>query len=204
MGFYSRHISPRPCEWMMSDPRMAALRQELLSDVGGDVLEIGFGTGLNLPRYPKQVGSLTTVELNPGMNILARRRVSQSGIAVDQRSLGGEVSPFGDDTLDCMMSTWTLCSIPEAGRALAETYLVLRPGGRFAFLEHGLAAGPRVQNWQRRPNPVRRPIGDGCRLDLDVEVVVREQPFGGLGVEQSVMNGVPRTHGTMYRDVATK
>jgi ubiquinone/menaquinone biosynthesis C-methylase UbiE len=204
MGFYSRHIFPRLCEWMMSDPRMAALRHDLLADVGGDLLEIGFGTGLNLPHYPPHVEKLTTVDPNPGMNRLARRRVAESGIAVDQRTLGGEALPFGNNSFDCVVSTWTLCSIPDAGRALAELYRVLRPGGRFVFLEHGLAAEPRVQKWQRRLNPLQRLIGDGCRLDLDVEAVVRGRPFDDLEVERFVMERVPRTHGTMYRGVATK
>ena len=122
---------------------MAELRSELLADVGGEVLEIGFGTGLNLPHYPEHVRRITTVDPNPGMNKLARRRIAESGIAVDQRALGGEALPFEDETFDCVVSTWTLCSIPEVGRALGEVYRVLRPGGRFVFLEHGLSDDPR-------------------------------------------------------------
>jgi ubiquinone/menaquinone biosynthesis C-methylase UbiE len=204
MGLYSRHIFPRLCEWMMGDPRMAALRHDLLADVGGDVLEIGFGTGLNLPYYSKQVGKLTTVDPNPGMNKLARRRVAEVNIAVDQRTLSGEELPFGDGTFDCVVSTWTLCSIPDADRALAEVYRVLRPCGGFIFLEHGVSESPGVQEWQRRLNPIQRAIGDGCRLDLDVEAIVRGQPFGDLEIERFVMERVPRTHGTMYRGAATK
>ena len=204
MGLYSRYIFPRLCDWVMDDPRMAKLRSELLSDVGGEVLEIGFGTGLNLAHYPSSVRKITTVDPSPGMNRLAQRRVTESGIEVDQRTLGGEELPFGDETFDSVVSTWTLCSIPEVGRALAEVYRVLKSGGRFVFLEHGLSGDPGVQRWQRRLNPIQRVLGDGCRLDLDVGAVVRSQPYRDVAVERFDMERVPRTHGTMYRGVATK
>jgi ubiquinone/menaquinone biosynthesis C-methylase UbiE len=204
MGLYSRVIFPRLCHWVMSDPRMTRLRQELLSDVGGAILEVGFGTGLNLPHYPEHVRKVVTVDPNPGMNQLARRRVAASGIEVDQRAQGGEQLPFADETFDCVVGTWTLCSIPEAGRALAEIHRVLRPGGKYVFVEHGLSDDPKVRRWQRRLNPLQRRLADGCRLDLDVESVVRAQPFRLVQVERFLMERTPRTHGTMYRGAATK
>lgn len=204
MGVYARIIFPRLCDWVMSDPRMAALRKETLAEVGGEVLEVGFGTGLNLPHYPSGVRRIATVDPNPGMNERARRRVAESGMVVDQRVLGGEKLPFEDGSFDCVVSTWTLCSIPEIGRALAEVYRVLRPGGRFVFLEHGLSDDPTVRRWQRRLNPLQRLVGDGCRLDLDVPALVGSQPFADINVERFLMEKVPRTHGTMYRGVATK
>jgi ubiquinone/menaquinone biosynthesis C-methylase UbiE len=204
MGLYSRLIFPRLCDWMMSDTRMSALRTDLLAEVGGEVLEIGFGTGLNLPHYPPHVRRITTADPNPGMWKLARRRIAESGIAVDPRVAGGEGLPFENDTFDCVVSTWTLCSIPDARRALSEVYRVLKPGRRFLFLEHGLSEDPAVQGWQRRLNPLQRVLGDGCRLDLDVEAVVRSQPFRDMAVQRFEMERVPRTHGTMYRGVATK
>jgi ubiquinone/menaquinone biosynthesis C-methylase UbiE len=204
MGLYSRHIFPRLCDRVMNDPRMVKLRSGLLADVGGEVLEVGFGTGLNLPHYPDHVRRITTVDPSPGMTKLARKRVSGSGIEVDQRCLGGEQLPFEDGTFDCVVSTWTLCSIPEVGRALSEVYRVLRSGGRFVFLEHRISDHPNVRKWQRRLNPVQRLLGDGCRLDLDIEAVVRSQPFRGVAVQRFEMERVPRTHGTMCRGVATR
>jgi len=204
MGFYSRIVFPRLCDWMMSDARLSELRHTLLADVGGEILEIGFGTGLNLAHYPATVQRIATVDPNPGMDRLARPRVAGSGIAVDQRSRRGEELPFADGTFDWVVSTWTLCSIPDARRALGEIYRVLRPGGRFLFLEHGLSDRPRVQRWQRRLNPIQRIVGDGCRLDLDVESTVRSRPFQNVAVERFEMERMPRTHGTMYRGVATR
>ncbi len=204
MGIYSRHLFPRLCDWAMSAPRMGKLRSEILAEVGGEVLEIGFGTGLNLAHYPEHIRRLATVDPNPGMGRLARRRIADSHIEVDQRGLRGEALPFDDETFDVVVSTWTLCSIPEVGRALAEVYRVLKPGGRFIFLEHGLGHDPGVQRWQRRLNPVQRLVADGCRLDLNVEAVVRSQPFYEVLVDRFEMERVPRTHGTMYRGVATK
>ena len=204
MGLYSRQILPRLCDWVMSDPRMSRLRQEALAEVGGDVLEIGFGTGLNLPHYPEHVRRITTVDPNPGMNERAGRRVAESGMAVDQRALSGEELTFENETFDCVVSTWTMCSIPDVGRALAEVHRVLRPGGRFVFLEHGLSDEPAIQKWQRRLNPIQRVLGDGCRLDLNVPALVGSQPFTGLKVDRFEMERMPRTHGTMYRGVATK
>jgi len=204
MGLYSRVVFPHLCDWVMSEPRMARLRSELLADVGGEVLEIGFGTGLNLPHYPVHVRRITTVDPNPGMNRLARRRIAEGGIAVDQRVLSGEALPFEDESFDCVVSTWTLCSIRDAGRALDEVYRVLRPGGRFVYLEHGISDDPAVRRWQRRLNPLQRLLGDGCRLDLDVSALVGSRPFADLVVERFEMERVPRTHGTMYRGRAGK
>ena len=204
MGLYSRVIFPRLCDWLMSDPKMAALRSESLAPVRGEILEIGFGTGLNLSHYPKWVRRVTTVDPNPGMGNLAHQRIAASGIDVDHRVLSGEELPFAEGSFDCVVSTWTLCSIPDPSRALREIHRVLKPGGQFVFLEHGLSDHPGVRRWQRRLNPIQRRLGDGCRLDLDVEAVVRGQPFADVRIERFVLDRMPRTHGTMYRGAAVK
>jgi ubiquinone/menaquinone biosynthesis C-methylase UbiE len=204
MGFYSRVIFPRLCDWMMSDRRMAALRGETLARVGGEILEIGFGTGLNLPHYPEPVRRIAAVDPNAGMGKLARKRIDESRIRVDQHVLSGEELPFDHGSFDCVVSTWTLCSIADADRAVREVHRVLRPGGCFLFLEHGLSEDPGVRAWQRRLNPIQRRLGDGCRLDLDVEAIVRGQPFADVRIERFVMERTPRTHGTMYRGAAVK
>jgi ubiquinone/menaquinone biosynthesis C-methylase UbiE len=204
MGLYSRVIFPRICDCLMGNRVMSRYRKDLLAGVDGDVLEIGFGTGLNLPHYPEHIRKVTTADPSAGMNRLARRRIARSGIVVDQRILGGEELPFEDDTFDSVVSTWTLCSIPDVGRALREVYRVLRPGGQFVFLEHGLSDDPKVQRWQRRLNWLQKSLAGGCRLDLDVEGVVKAQPFRDVDLDRFVMERTPRTHGMMYRGKAVK
>ncbi len=193
MGLYSRVIFPRLCEWAMSDPKMAALRGEALAAVAGEVLEIGFGTGLNLEHYSSQVRRIVAIEPGEGMNRLARRRIAQSRIEVDLHSQSALGMPFEPESFDWVVSTWTLCSIANVRQAVSEVFRVLRPGGRFVFLEHGLSEDPGVQRWQRRLNPIQRLIGDGCRLDLDVRrgnprPTVSERRTGSLSVGKNAQD----------------
>jgi ubiquinone/menaquinone biosynthesis C-methylase UbiE len=188
----------------MDRPFLAKHRQQLLATVYGDVLEIGFGTGLNLPHYPAQVSRITTVDPNAGMHRLAQRRVKRSKIEVDQRVLGGERLPFEGDRFDCAVSTFTLCSIEDVGQALSEVYRVLRPGGRFLFLEHGLSPKPNVQKWQRRLNWLEMHLADGCHLDRNMKELVAAQPFSSVEVEEFYLEQTPKTHGYLYRGIATK
>src|SRR5687767_10565948 len=111
MGFYSEVIFPRLCDWALSAAPVAEQRRILLASAEGNVLEIGFGTGLNLPHYPGRIRNLTTVDPNAGMQRLAQRRIEESGIAVEQRISRGEELPFAEGTFDCVVSTFTLCSI---------------------------------------------------------------------------------------------
>ena len=119
MGIYSRLIFPRLCDWSMRNPRMARLRREVLTEADGDILEIGFGTGLNLEHYPERVRRLTAVDPGVGMSRLARHRIERSHIDVDLRVQTAEELPFEDERFDCVVSTWTLCSIQDAGRAVS-------------------------------------------------------------------------------------
>ncbi len=132
MGFYSRVIFPRLCEMALDQAFVAKHHHELLSQANGEILEIGFGTGLNLPHYPEQVRKITVVDPNPGMHRKAERRIEQSGIEVNHRLISGEQLPFDDGTFDCVVSTFTLCSIEDVRRAVGEVHRVLRPGG-FSF-----------------------------------------------------------------------
>lgn len=203
MGFYTRVFFPRLCDVILNRPVVARHRRELLAEAVGDVLEIGFGTGLNLPFYPKSVRKLTTVDPSLGMHSLSRKRIEKSGIEVDQRVLGGERLPFDDNSFDCVVSTFTLCSIARVDDALGEVCRVLKPGERFLFLEHGLSPEPTVQRWQRRLNWLEMRLADGCRLDRDIRGLVTAQAFSSVRVDQFYMDGIPRTHGYVSRGVAT-
>ena len=203
MGIYSRLIFPRLCDWAMSNAELTKLRKKVLADVTGEILEIGFGTGLNLEHYPAHVRGLAAIDPGVEMSRLARTRIGTSEIAVDLQTQSVEALRFDAGRFDCVVSTWTLCSIPDVPAALSEVIRVLKPCGRFVFMEHGLSDQPGVQRWQRRLNPIQRWIGVGCRLDLDVEAVVRSQPFDEIEVDRFVLEKTPRTHGTMYHGIAS-
>ena len=204
MGFYSLVIFPRLCDFLLSKPLVAKHRRELLASVSGNVLEIGFGTGLNLPHYPAHVRKLTAVDPNVGMSRLAQKRIKRAGIEVDLQVVSGERLPFEDSSFDCVVSTFTLCSIKHVSQALGEVYRVLKPGGRFLFLEHGLSPEPRVQKWQRRLNWLETRLADGCHLDRNIRELLAEQPFSSVQIEETYLEKTPKTHGYIYRGSAVK
>jgi ubiquinone/menaquinone biosynthesis C-methylase UbiE len=188
----------------MDKPYWAKYRQQQLKSVDGETLEIGVGTGLNLPHYPDHVKKITTVDPNPGMNKMLRRRSEQTGVTVDQQITSSEELPFAKDMFDCVVSTLTLCSIPAVEQAMAELYRVLKPGGRLLFLEHGLCPDANVRKWQRRLNGLQRLVADGCTLTLDLPSLLANQPFRSFEIDNFYMKQAPKTHGYMYRGVATK
>ncbi|MGF1482270.1 MAG: class I SAM-dependent methyltransferase [Cyanophyceae cyanobacterium] len=202
MGFYSRVILPRLLDWSLSDNVYAQYRQELLSEVSGDVLEIGFGTGLNLSYYPQRIQQIIAIDANPGMNQLATKRIRNSPIRVDHRVINGENQPMPDGSFDSVVSTWTLCSIANVERAIQEIYRVLRPGGKFYFIEHGLSTEPPVQVWQNRLTPLQQMIADGCHLNRNIEQLVEKQ-FNAK-IEKFYAPDTPKIFGYMYKGVATK
>ena len=204
MGFFAQVIVPRLCDFLLNKPLVARQRRELLARAYGDVLEIGFGTGLNLPCYPEAVRKLTAVDPNPGMHRLAQKRIKQGRIEVDQQVQSGERLPFEDGRFDSAVSTFTLCSIAGVEQALREVVRVLKPGGKFLFLEHGLSPEPGVQKWQRRLNGLQMCLANGCHLDRNIKALIAAQPFSALAVEEFYLEKTPRTHGYLYRGSATK
>lgn len=203
MNLYSQFIFPRLLDWSMSDASLSNYRQKVLALVSGEVLEIGFGTGLNLPYYPKQMKKLTTVDVNPGMNALAKKRIQDSDITVENHVLNGENLPFADESFDSVVSTWTLCSIAHVKQALKEIYRVLKPGGRFFFIEHGLSNNPKIQLWQNRLTPVQKVIADGCHLNRDIKSLVESQ-FNEVTIEQFQDENLMVILGYFYRGVGVK
>ncbi|WP_193200041.1 class I SAM-dependent methyltransferase [Nostoc sp. MG11] len=203
MWLYSQVIFPRLLDWSLSVPTLAKYRQELLADVTGEVLEIGFGTGLNLAYYPCSIHKITTVDMNPGMNALANKRISDSDIIVEQLLLSSENLPMSDNTFDSVVSTWTLCSIANVQQALQEVYRVLKPGGRFFFVEHGLSDKPSVQFWQHRLTPIQKVIADGCHLNRDIQKLL-EQHFDHVELKQFTPENFSDLIAHLYLGCATK
>lgn len=202
MGLYSNYIFPRILNNFMSSGQFKKQRDLLLSSVSGDILEIGFGTGLNLEFYPDHVRKITAIDPNAGMNAVAQRNIRNSNIEVDCKILSGENLPIEDQSFDSVVCTWTLCSIPDAARALREVKRVLRPGGRFFFVEHGLAPDPAVQKWQHRLTPIQKVIGDGCHLDRPIDRMIQGEGFSLSDLETFYMPKAPRFAGYMFRGIA--
>ncbi len=200
---YSQFLFPRLMDAAMSSDALAAHRRSLLSDVTGHTLEIGFGTGLNLPHYPETLTHLIAIDSNSGMKTLAEKRIAASGIMVDRRTLSGESLPMEDNSFDSVVSTWTLCSIAGIDRAIAEVHRVLKPGGKFFFIEHGLSRSAGVQVWQRRLTPIQRLVGDGCHLDRNIRNFVTNS-FTQLTLEEFPEPSLPAFVGYFYKGFATK
>ncbi|MDP8965216.1 MAG: class I SAM-dependent methyltransferase [Cyanobacteriota bacterium] len=203
MGFYSQVIVPRLLDWSLSHPALAKYRQELLAEVQGEVLEIGLGTGLNLAYYPAHIHKITTVDVNLGMNALAKKRIDASGMTVEQLALSAENLPMAENTFDSVVSTWTLCSIPDVEQALKEVYRVLKPDGKFFFVEHGLSNKPTVQVWQHRLTPIQKVLADGCHLNRDIQALV-EQQFDYVELKRFTPEKMPDLMAHLYKGFATK
>jgi len=205
MGLYERHILPWVLDHVMRRETLGPQRGELLSGVDGEVLEIGFGSGLNLPFYPPGVKKLTAVEPSGGMIKRAAAQVAQSSVEVKTLPLDASGRlPLDDASFDSAVSTWTLCSIPDVAAALREVHRLLRPGGRYFFLEHGLAPDAKVARWQRRLTPLFRRVGGGCHLDRDIGAILRASPMSVQRCDTFYLPGEGRIGGYMYRGVAVR
>ena len=187
----------------MSSESMTNYRQRLLSEVSGEVLEIGFGTGLNLPHYPETVTSLTTVDPNEGMSAIAQKRIDTSPIPVKTQAISGEKLPMPDASFDNVVCTWTLCSIPNVEQALREAYRVLKPGGKFFFIEHGLSNEGGVARWQNWVTPVQKVVADGCHLNRKIDALV-SNVFDEVKSEEFYADDLPKLMGYFYRGTAIK
>ncbi len=167
VGFYEQRLLPRLVDRALGTPGMEGWRKETTSGLAGRVVEIGFGSGLNLEHYPPEVETVLAVEPSALGRRLAEKRVARCGATVEHVGLAGESIPLEDGSCDAALATFTLCTVEDPVGVLREIRRVLKPGGRFHFLEHGLAPDPSVMTWQRRLEPLQRRLAGGCRLTRD-------------------------------------
>lgn len=189
MGAWSDHVVPRIVELTLRSAPVAKLRDQALSGVEGEVLEIGFGSGLNLQHYPPAVSEVHAVEPSEVARRMAEPRVAASSIPVDFTGLDGQSLQFGDASVDAAVSTFTLCTIPDVDAALRELTRVLRPGGRFHFLEHGRSDDPKVRAWQDRLNGLQGRIAGGCNLNRPIDRLIEDAGFEIEHLEHRYMPG---------------
>ena len=201
-SWYDQHVLPYLLDVACGLPVIQSQRRKVVPMATGRVLEVGIGTGLNLPFYdPAKVQSLVGVDPAEQMHALAQKRSERAGLAVELVHLSAEALPLASASFDSVVCTYTLCSIEDPLAALREMRRVLKPNGRLLFAEHGLAPDASVSRWQRRLEPYWRQLAGGCRLTRDVPELLREAGFQTSGGAAYV--AWPKTLGYNYWGEAT-
>lgn len=192
IGVYGEHVLPRMINVVCGLKAVEPLRQRVCEGLEGDVVEIGFGSGLNVPFYPARVARVAAVEPADVGWKLAGDRLAATSVPVERSGLDGESLPFADDSYDAALSTWTLCTIPDVTTALREVRRVLKPGGTLHFLEHGLAPDEGVRRWQRRLEPIQKRAFGGCHLTRPVAEMLTSAGFTITGLDVFYEEGTPK------------
>lgn len=200
MGFYNDFILPRLLDFAMRNKQLLPFRERVIGAAEGRVLEIGVGSGRNLPFYRSPTKEVLALE--PSQKLVAMaRRTTEPAVPVHFLEASAEAIPLDDGTIDSVVTTWTLCSIPEAASALGEMRRVLRPGGKLLFAEHGLAPSERVRWWQDRLTPAWRRVGGGCHLNRPIRSMIEGAGFRIDRIETGYIPG-PKPMTFMYEGSA--
>ncbi len=197
MGFYSDQILPRVIDVLLGGAKMGKLRARAMQGLGGEVLEIGFGSGTNVPWYPAEVKRVVAVDPNPVGRKLAAKRLAASPVPVDFADLDDSRIGVEDASVDAALSTFTLCTVPDEVATLGEIARILRPGGRLYFLEHGLSDDPRIAHRQHRLDGFQQRIAGGCHLIRDHEAALADAGFTDVEVAKFAIAG-PKSSSFMY------
>ncbi len=201
MGFYGDVILPRLCDLAMRNKRLVPFRERVIGAAEGRVLEIGVGSGMNLPFYRPPVREVLALEPAPRLVTMARSASRSATMPLSLLEASAEAIPLGNQSVDTVVTTWTLCSIPKAATALAEMRRVLRPGGKLLFVEHGLAPDEGVRRWQDRLTPAWRCLSGGCHLNRPIRSMIEGAGFRIDRIETGYMPG-PKPMTFMYEGSA--
>jgi SAM-dependent methyltransferase len=203
MGLYEDRILPRILNRACGAKTLEPVRRRVCQGLAGDMVEIGFGSGLNIPFYPAAVTSVAAVEPCDVSWRLAGERLRASNVPVLRSGLDGQSLPFDDDSFDAALSTWTMCSIPDVAAALSELRRVLKSGGTLQFLEHGLAPDEGVRRWQRRLDPVQQRIAGGCHLTRPIVDLLEAAGFTVKDVDVFYEAGTTKVSGAASLGIAS-
>lgn len=204
MGLYGRVVVPRLIERAMREERLRPLRQRVVRGARGRVLEIGIGAGANLALYGREVTSVAGVDPSPYLLARARRTAGWLPFPVRLLEQSAERLPLADGSVDTVVVSWALCSIPDPLAALSEAHRVLAPGGSLRFVEHGLSPAERLGRWQRRLSPVWSRLAGGCRLDRRVDRLLARAGFSIEHLETGHLLPGPRLLTYHYLGVASR
>jgi len=199
MAFYRNYIVPCLTHLAMSNRRLGEYRQRTVSQARGRVLEIGVGSGMNLSLYGRQVERVCGIDPSAGLLRRAAARRPANAALVEASA---ETLPFDKGSFDTVVTTWTLCTIPQVIAALREMHRVLRPDGRLLFVEHGLAPDRNIERWQHRLTPCWRCLGGGCHLDRKIDDLISAGGFRIARLDTAYMQGRPSPFTFMYEGVA--
>ncbi|MDA8252672.1 class I SAM-dependent methyltransferase [Acidiphilium sp.] len=203
MSFYQRHVLPHLLDFAMRQKQMLPFRRRVIGAAEGTVLEIGIGSGLNLPLYGASVRAVIGLEPSPELLRMARTRAARASVPVELLEASAEAVPLEGAGIDTVVTTWTLCTIPDAPRALAEMRRVLKPSGNLLFVEHGRAPEPGVARWQDRLDPFWGCVAGGCHLNRKIDALIAGSGFRIEALENVRLPG-PRTHTFLYEGRAGK
>lgn len=203
MGFYDDRVLPHVINVVMNNKQTRETRQRVCAGLSGDVVEIGFGTGHNLPFVPRQVTRLRAVEPSTRSVRLAGARIAAAPFPVEVVGLDGQSIPLDDASADHVLCTWSLCTIPDAVSAVREMRRVLRPGGTLRFVEHGRSPDDGVRRWQDRLNGFQQRIAGGCNLNRDIPAIIEAGGFAITALDTYYGKGEPKPIGYLYEGVAT-
>jgi ubiquinone/menaquinone biosynthesis C-methylase UbiE len=192
MGLYGEHVLPRIIDVACGMTANEPLRRRVCDGLAGDVVEIGFGSGHNVPFYPASVARVAAVEPADAGWKLAQARLQATSAEVRRAGLDGQSQPFEDDRFDAALSTWTMCTIPDVAAALHEVRRVLKPGGTLHFVEHGLAPDEPVRRWQRRFEPLQKRLFGGCHLTRPIVDLLTAAGFTISELDVFYEDGAPK------------
>jgi ubiquinone/menaquinone biosynthesis C-methylase UbiE len=203
MGFYADQVLPRAMDLVLRGDELNAIRVRVASDLSGEVLEVGFGSGRNVEHYPPAVTRVLAVDPAKVGRKIAARRVAASSVPIEYIGLDGQSLPLPADSVDHALTTWTLCTIPDVERALHEIRRAVRPGGRLHFVEHGRAPDPNVARWQDRLTPIQRRVAGGCHLNRPIDTLIADSGLDLQRLDVYYLRGL-KSFSYTYEGVATK